>query len=129
MTMDKKPTRVRKAPAKKAATPDLSIPRELAEEILELLDSKKAVEPIILEVGSKTVVADFFVVASAKSTTAVRALGEHVIEKLKKDRDIMVLRREGLSEGRWAALDYGSVIVHIFLQEARDTYQLEKLWA
>ena len=107
---------------------DLNAPKNLAGEIVKRLDEKKAVNPVVLDVGGKTIVADYFVVASARSTTAVRSLAEHVMEKLQKENEIRPLRREGVAEGRWAALDYGGVIVHIFHEEARSVYQLEKLW-
>jgi len=107
---------------------DFNDPKTLANEIAKRLDEKKAINTVIIDVGGKTIVADYFVIASARSTTAVKSLAEHVAEKLQKENGIRPLRREGISEGRWAALDYGSIIVHIFHEEARSIYQLEKLW-
>jgi len=97
----------------------------LAKEIAALLSNKKALKINIINVISQTVICDYFVICSAKSTTAVKALVDHVDEILSKKgiepngRDI---------DGKWAAVDYGSVIVHIFHEELRDIYKLEKLW-
>jgi len=100
---------------------------ELADKICELLDEKKAINVVKIDLKDLTVVADFFVVASAKSTTAVKALSEYLDQELSK-LGCPPRRIEGRTEGRWIAADYGTVIVHIFLEETRAFYQLERLW-
>lgn len=101
--------------------------KELSEKICNILSSKKARDIIVINVKEMTVIADYFVIASASSNTAVKALAEEVDDKL-SEIDRPPLRMEGMSEGRWVAMDYGDVIVHIFYEETRKFYQLERLW-
>ena len=91
------------------------------------LDSKKAVEISALEVGSLTIVADYFVIAAGSSTTQVRALADEVEEKL-KEQGIEPHHIEGRSTG-WIALDYESVIVHVFTPNEREFYNLDSMWS
>lgn len=101
---------------------------ELAKACAKALSDKKAQDIVILNVGDQTVVCSYFVIASGKSTTQVRALGDNVEEQLKKQYQIAPARTEGMREGRWAVLDYGDVIVHVFNEEFRQFYYLERLW-
>lgn len=96
--------------------------------ICKLLSDKKAYNLIYIDVGSKSSLCDYFVVCSGRSTTQVKALAENLEEKLSKDYSLEPQRREGVREGRWAVLDYADVIVHIFNDEMRDFYRLERLW-
>lgn len=91
------------------------------------LSAKKAEDIVILNVADQTVVCSYFVIASGKSSTQVRALGEAVEEELKK-QGIAPLRSEGMREGRWGVIDLGDVVVHIFNEESRLFYYLERLW-
>lgn len=103
---------------------------QLATRIAAILDEKKGQNILIIDLRKKSIIADYFVIVSAKSITAVKALADTVEEKLSKDEDnkIEPLRRDGLNEAKWIAIDYGGVIVHVFHQEMRDYYQLERLW-
>ena len=100
---------------------------ELALACAKELSEKKAQDIVILDVADQTVVCSYFVIASGHSTTQVRALGDAVEEKLEKD-GLSPLRKEGLREGRWGVIDYGDVVVHIFNEESRLYYYLERLW-
>jgi ribosome-associated protein len=102
--------------------------KDLATEICRILSSKKAKDITVINVHHLTIIADYFVIASATSTTAVRALAHELEDKLIENQNRAPLRREGIQEGRWAAMDYGEVIVHIFYEETRKFYQLERLW-
>ena len=102
--------------------------RELALACAKALSEKKAQDIVILDVHEQTVVCSYFVIASGRSTTQVHALGEAVEEKLEKIAYLSPVRKEGLREGRWGVLDYGDVIVHIFNEESRLYYYLERLW-
>lgn len=75
-----------------------------------------------------TVIADYFIICSARSNTQVKALSDIVEEGMSK-AGMEPLRAEGKQEGRWAVLDYGDVIVHIFYEETRRLYSLETLWS
>jgi ribosome-associated protein len=90
---------------------------------------KGAEEVVILEVGDVLVVADEFVVASAANDRQVKAIVDEVERRVADAGLSKPFRIEGRDERRWVLLDYGDVIVHVFLQEARDFYELERLWA
>ncbi len=101
---------------------------EMKDIICRELDEHKAVDITILDVAHLTVVADYFVICTAKSNKQVKALAEFVEDKL-EEYGIEAIHRDGLTEGKWAVLDYGGVIVHVFNDETRMFYCLEKLWA
>ncbi len=103
-------------------------PVELKELICKELDEHKAVDITVLDVEHLTVMTDFFVICTAKSNKQVKALAEFVTEKL-EEYDQKPFHADGLAEGKWAVLDYGTVIVHIFNDETRMFYCLEKLWS
>lgn len=94
---------------------------------VKALDSKKAVEITALEIGSLTVVADYFVIAAGTSNTQVRALADEVEYQMKLE-GIEPRQIEGKATG-WILLDYHDVVIHVFLQNQREYYNLEKLWA
>jgi ribosome-associated protein len=88
---------------------------------------------VILEVGDVLVVADEFVIASAANDRLVRAIVDEIERQVGEAEGISgntkPLRIEGRDERRWVLMDYGDVVVHVFLQEVRDYYELERLWA
>lgn len=96
--------------------------------ICSFLSSKKAKGIVYIAVEHKTSLCDYFVVAGGSSKTQVKALGENLEEFLDKQHSLKPRRSEGVREGRWAVLDYADVIVHIFGDEERDFYNLERLW-
>lgn len=101
--------------------------KQLALAVCKALSDKKAHDIVIVDVADQTVMCSYFVIASGTSTTQVRALGDNVEEALEK-QGVKAIRKEGLHEGRWGVLDYGDVIVHIFNDESRLFYYLERLW-
>lgn len=117
----------RKKAANRKAEPQKSEQRLLAEKICALLSAKKAEDILIIDVTEKTTLCDFFVIASGHSSTQVKALCDHVEEKLSAE-GVEPRRTEGTREGRWDVIDYGDVIVHIFNDESRLFYHLERLW-
>ncbi len=94
---------------------------------VKALDSKKAVEITALEIGSLTIVADYFVIAAGTSNTQVRALADEVEYQMGLE-GIEPRQIEGKATG-WILLDYHDVVVHVFLEDQREYYNLEKLWA
>ena len=88
----------------------------------------KANDVMLLDLKGVTDMTDFFVVASGTSDTHVRALGDHVLEELKKDGSAAT-SVEGLQTGRWVLLDYVDFVVHLFHPTLRGFYQLERLWS
>ena len=103
-------------------------PKELAIIAAKALDEKKGKEIAAIEVTEQTTLADYFVIATGNSTTHVGALADEAEFQLGRE-GVQVLRTEGHDGKRWVLLDYGSVIVHVFTQEAHDYYDLEHLWA
>ena len=103
-------------------------PREIADAIYEILDNKKARDVKVVAVADKTIIADFFVLATGNSSTQVRALTDEVEYKLGL-AGLEAAHVEGRDSNSWRALDYSSVIVHIFDREAREFYNLDKLYA
>ena len=102
-------------------------PEELANAIAEILDNKKAKDVKIIAVGDKTIIADYFVLANGNSSTHVRALADEVEYKLEL-AGIDPLRMEGRDGNNWRVIDYSSVLVHVFDREAREFYNLDKLY-
>ena len=96
--------------------------------ICNILSSKKAGNIVYIDVAEKTSLCDYFIVCSGRATTQVKALAENLEEKLEKEHGEIPRRKEGVREGRWAVVDYADVIVHIFSDEERDFYNLERLW-
>lgn len=93
----------------------------------EALYKKKAQDIVALDVSTLTIITDYMVIASGRSAIQVKTLAEDVEEALAKE-GLHVRRREGQQEGRWVVLDYGTIMVHVFHQEERAYYNLERLW-
>jgi len=99
----------------------------LAAYIAGVLDSKKAKDIQVLEVGSTTIIAERFVLCTGSSNTQVRSLTDEV-EYRTELRGVTPIRVEGRESNAWVIMDYGNVLVHIFSREARQFYNLEKLY-
>jgi ribosome-associated protein len=82
-----------------------------------------------LEVADVLVVADEFVVASAGNDRLVKAVVDEIEQAVDEAGHGKPLRLEGLDDRHWVLIDYGDVVVHVFLQETRDYYELERLWS
>lgn len=104
---------------------DLKTAEGLSAAIAYLLDLKKGKNIVTIDLSGKTVIADYFVIASAYSTTAVKALSNYVEDELSKC-GVEPIHRD--VDQKWVALDYGYVIVHVFYKELRDFYRIERLW-
>lgn len=100
-------------------------------------DDKKALDVVVLDVGDTIGVVDYFVIASASNDRQVRTIVDTIEERLRtRDDDSagsgaarIPIGREGVDASRWALLDYGDLVVHVFLDEVRRFYDLERLWA
>lgn len=102
--------------------------REELEIAVKALDSRKAKNITALKVEDLTILANYFVIASATSTTQVKALADEVEYQL-GEKGVKPRSIEGYQSQTWIVLDYYDIIVHVFLEETRDFYQLERLWA
>lgn len=102
-------------------------PLELAEAIAEILDDTRAKDIKIVELKEKTDIAEYFVLANGTSSTHVKALAGEVEFKM-EERDIKAEAVEGRGNNSWIVLDYSHVIVHVFSREAREFYDLDRLY-
>ncbi len=108
--------------------PRPSDPRQTAFLAAAAALDKKAEDLVLLDVAELTGYADYFLLASGRSTRQARAIAERV-ERVLKKAGVRPLGVDGLKEGRWALLDFGDVVVHIFHTPVREFYDLDSLWA
>ena len=102
--------------------------KEVAYEVTKALDSKKGMDIKLLRIDEVSTLADYFLICTGTSNTHVRTLcdyAEYTLEQLGEP----MLGREGHRGNSWELLDFGSVVVHVFTDEARKFYDLERLWA
>ena len=90
-------------------------------------DEKKARDIVQMDMIGLMSTNDYFVICSANTATQVRAIADNIEEKM-EEVGISFLHKEGYREGEWVLLDYGDTVAHIFQQEAREYYALERLW-
>jgi len=88
---------------------------------------RKAYDLVVLDVAALTSIGDYFVICSGRSDTQVQAIAEGVQEHL-AELGVRPLAVEGLERGQWVLLDYGDVIVHVFLESVREFYEIERLY-
>jgi ribosome-associated protein len=101
---------------------------QLAYNIAEAVDDKKGADIVLLKVSEISYLADYFVVATGFSTTQVKAICDSIEQQIAAKYQITPLRIQGKTDGRWIVVDYGEIIVHIFMQEEREYYNLEAFW-
>ncbi len=102
--------------------------QQMAEKIVGVLANRIGRDIKLLKIDNITVIADYFVICTASSTTQIKSLCDEV-EKVMEENGENLLHREGYRAGGWVLMDYGCVIVHVFMEEAREFYGLERLWA
>lgn len=121
--------------ARNAAVPNANVAlhssdpsgKTLLDRVLTSLDEEKAEDVVSINLKGKSEIADFMVIATARSSRQVVSMAEKLTERLKADFGI-VSRAEGKGGGDWVLIDAGDIIVHIFRPEVREFYQLEKMW-
>ena len=91
--------------------------------------SKKAIDPIVLEVGGVLAITDLFVITSGTNPRQVATIAEEIERQITEASGPKPLRIEGLDDLRWVLIDYGDFVVHVFLDETRHYYELERLWS
>ena len=91
------------------------------------LDTDKAEDLAIYDLRDKTPMADYMIVATGRSSTHIKALANKIVERC-KEFNIKRVKAEGQAQGDWVLIDAGDVIVHLFRQEVRSFYDLDKLW-
>ena len=101
---------------------------EQARKIVQVMDSKKAKDIRLIKIEGISSLGDYFVVASASNTTQVKAIADEVEDEMTK-LGLEPNRVEGRQSAQWILMDYYDVMVHVFLDEARSFYNLERLWS
>lgn len=117
--------------AETSAVASESVPEELDERLrvaLTAASDKKAVRLTVLDLRGVAGFTDFFVIASGTNQRQVQAITDAIEETLRKQLRVRPARIEGYSAAEWILLDYGDIVMHIFLEEARQFYDLERLW-
>lgn len=99
----------------------------LVKKIKDLLEDKKGEDIICLDIGDKSTITDYMIIATGNVDTHVRALAEYVVVELKK-LDISPVYHEGIKYGTWICVDYGNIILHIMRKNEREFYNLEAIW-
>ena len=102
--------------------------KEVAFEVTKALDEKKGMNIKLLRIDEVSSLADYFLICTGTSNTHVKTLGDYAEYTMEQLGEKM-LGREGHRGNSWELLDYGSVVVHVFTEEAREFYALERLWA
>lgn len=101
--------------------------RALAQEIAQVIYDKKGRDIIVLDVRKLTVICDYMVIATGRTANQVTAMADDVDDRM-ADLGLNLRRTEGQQNGRWVVLDYGHIMVHLFHQDDRAYYNLERLW-
>lgn len=102
--------------------------KEMAEIAVKALDGKKAQNIKVLATKDLTVLADYFIICTATSSTHIKTLSDEVEKQLEEHGEVS-LRREGYRDGGWVLIDFGCLVVHLFTKEVREFYSLERLWS
>ena len=103
-------------------------PKQIAYEVTKALDAKKGLDIKLLKIDKISTLADYFLICTGTSSTHVRTLCDYA-EVTLQDLGEPMLGREGHRGNSWELLDFGTIVVHVFTEEAREFYSLERLWA
>jgi ribosome-associated protein len=108
---------------------DTTISQAIATAAAEAARDKQAADVAVLDVAALLTITDYFVICSVASGPQLKAVTEAVEDRIRTELDRRPVRREGDAEGGWLLLDYIDVVVHVFGEEERDYYDLERLWS
>jgi ribosome-associated protein len=108
--------------------PDDGMGSDLAVLAARIADEKKATDIVVLDVGDVLAITGYFVVASASNPRLARTVVESIEQAAKERLDRSPVRTEGVREQQWILVDYGDVIVHVFVEELREFYEIERLY-
>jgi ribosome-associated protein len=108
---------------------DITISQAIATAAAEAARDKQAADVAVLDVAALLTITDYFVICSVASGPQLKAVTEAVEERIRTRLDRRPVRREGDAEGGWLLLDYIDVVVHVFGEEEREYYDLERLWS
>ncbi|MDP6180048.1 MAG: ribosome silencing factor [Desulfatiglandales bacterium] len=94
---------------------------------LRIIKERKALDPILFEVGKMTSITDYLLIASGNSSRQVQAINQHLSKRMREE-GFRAHGVEGKQQGHWVLMDYGEVVIHLFYQPVREFYDLEGLW-
>ena len=94
---------------------------------LSIIKERKALDPVMFDVGGMTSIADYFIITSGNSSRQVQAIARHLTRRMREE-GYKSYGIEGEQEGHWVLIDYGDIVIHIFYQPVREFYDLEGLW-
>ena len=99
----------------------------MVDAVLAGIEEKNGQNPVVMDLRGISPICDYFIITSAPTVRQVKAIAESIKECMEK-QEFELLHREGYHEARWILLDYGDVVVHLFVTEDREHYQLERIW-
>ncbi len=102
-------------------------PKQIAKLVQKAAEDKKAEDPVLLDISKLTSISHYFLVTHGNSDRQVKAIANHIVEILKEHK-VKALHVEGMEDGKWVLIDFGSVVAHILYRETRIFYGLERLW-
>ncbi len=103
---------------------------KVIEAIIEALQDKKAKNIVVANMSEiEEATFEYFVICEGSSTTQVGGIAENVIDHLRENIDIKPYGYDGFKNSQWIVIDYGTILVHVFIKEQREFYNLEQLWA
>ena len=115
---------------KQAVAKSKPIKVSLKDVIIDSILDKKGEDVVSLDLSSlPDAITDYFIICDATSRVQVKAIADHLIEKVKKETGEIPWQKEGFTNSEWILVDYVDIVIHIFLKETRDFYQLEDLWS
>lgn len=94
---------------------------------VSMVEEKKAEEVLVLDLRGVSSMTDYFLICHGSSDRLVQAISDHLLEMM-KEKGVRALGVEGYTEGRWILLDFGDLVIHVFFEETRRFYDLERLW-
>jgi ribosome-associated protein len=100
----------------------------MARRIVEIAADRKAEDIVMLDISKVSIIADYFVICSGTGDRHVKAIAREIDEKMGR-LGVRSLNIEGMAEGEWVLMDFGDVLVHVFVPATRDFYRLEQLWS
>ena len=104
------------------------ISEQLARDVIRIAEDKKAKDVLVLNLNGISIMSDYFIILSGESSTHMRSIAQGVERKLREEK-VRLLNPKDFMNDCWILMDFGLVVVHIFSEEGRQFYQLERLWA
>lgn len=102
--------------------------KQIVDKVSEIMSNKKAIDIEVIDIKGITIIADYFIICSGTSSTHVKGIADEIEFKLSDENNIHAKHIEGYESASWILMDYGDFIVHVFHENEREFYSLERLW-